>query len=48
LTGFFGDVVFTNGHVVKGDTITMYYGAADEVVCGATFSIKEILSTLNM
>jgi len=48
LTGFFGDVVFTNGHVVKDDTITMYYGAADEVVCGATFSIKEILSTLKM
>lgn len=47
LTGFFGDVVFTNGHIVNGDTITMYYGAADEVVCGATFSIEEILSTLN-
>lgn len=48
LTGFFGHVVFTNGHVVEadGDTLTMYYGAADEFVCGATFSIKEILSML--
>jgi beta-1,2-mannobiose phosphorylase / 1,2-beta-oligomannan phosphorylase len=46
LTGFFGNVVFTNGHIVKGDEITMYYGASDEVVCAAKFSIKEILSCL--
>lgn len=48
LSGFFGHVVFTNGHVVSpdGDTITVYYGAADEFVCGATFSIKEIFSLL--
>ncbi|QJD94840.1 glycosidase [Mucilaginibacter robiniae] len=45
-SGFFGNVVFTNGHVVNGDTVTIYYGAADEFVCGATFSIKEILSML--
>ena len=48
LTGFFGDVVFTNGHIVNGDTLTMYYGAADEVVCGAYFSIKAILQTLGV
>lgn len=46
LTGFFGNVVFTNGHVVDGDTITMYYGASDEVICGATLSIQEILDSL--
>ncbi len=46
LTGFFGNVVFTNGHVVDGDTITMYYGASDEMICGATLSIQEILDTL--
>ncbi|NEU10081.1 glycosidase [Flavihumibacter sp. R14] len=48
LSGFFGNVVFTNGHVLSpdGDTLTMYYGAADEFVCGADFSIKEILSLL--
>ncbi|KQB42708.1 glycoside hydrolase family 130 protein [Flavobacterium aquidurense] len=46
LSGFFGYVVFTNGHVVEGDKLTVYYGAADEFVCGAHFSIKEILSTL--
>lgn len=44
--GFFGEVIFTNGHIVEGDTIKMYYGAADEFVGLATFSIKEILITL--
>ena len=46
LKGFFGEVIFTNGHIVKGDQIQMYYGAADEFVALATFSIKEILKTL--
>ena len=45
-TGFFGNVVFTNGHLVNGDEITMYYGASDEVICGATLSIENILSDL--
>ena len=45
-TGFFGNVVFTNGQLVEGDTITLYYGASDEVICGAQLSIKEIISTL--
>lgn len=48
LSGFFGNVVFTNGHIVHpdGDTITIYYGASDEFVCGAQFSINEICSLL--
>ncbi len=45
-TGFFGNVVFTNGHTVDGDTIKMYYGASDEHVCLASFSINQILKTL--
>lgn len=45
-TGFFGNVVFTNGHYVDGYTINFYYGASDEVICGAKFSISEILATL--
>jgi len=46
LTGFFGNVVFTNGQVVRGDEVTVYYGAADSVVCGATFSIRELIDSL--
>lgn len=45
-TGFFGNVVFTNGHTVAGDLLTLYYGAADEVICGAQFSIAAILESL--
>jgi predicted GH43/DUF377 family glycosyl hydrolase len=45
-TGFFGNVVFTNGHLVDGDKIILYYGASDEVICAGTLSIKEILKTL--
>jgi predicted GH43/DUF377 family glycosyl hydrolase len=48
LSGFFGFVVFTNGHIVDGDQLTIYYGAADEFVCGAHFSISEILSKLEI
>lgn len=46
ITGFFGNVVFTNGHVVVGDVIHLYYGASDEVICLAQLSISEILLTL--
>jgi predicted GH43/DUF377 family glycosyl hydrolase len=47
-SGFFGNVVFTNGHVVSDDrkTVTIYYGAADEFVCGAKFNIDEIMNML--
>jgi predicted GH43/DUF377 family glycosyl hydrolase len=45
-TGFFGNVIFTNGHLVDKDIITLYYGASDEVICGAKLSVKEILKYL--
>jgi predicted GH43/DUF377 family glycosyl hydrolase len=44
--GFFGDVVFTNGHVLDGDTLTIYYGASDSVICGARASVADILRSL--
>lgn len=44
--GFFGEVVFTNGHLVNGDEVTIYYGASDTVICGAWFSLEEILDSL--
>ncbi len=45
-TGFFGNVVFTNGHLVDADTITLYYGASDSVICAATLRISEVLGRL--
>ena len=44
--GFFGQVIFTNGHLVDGDRITLYYGAADSVICAAHLSISNILASL--
>ncbi|WP_255549711.1 hypothetical protein [Flavobacterium sp. HJJ] len=50
LAGFFGNVVFTNGHILNPDgvTVTIYYGTSDEFVCGAEFSIKEIFPFCSM
>jgi predicted GH43/DUF377 family glycosyl hydrolase len=47
-TGFFGNVVFTNGHTVAGDIITLYYGASDTVICGAYLLISEVLESLGV
>lgn len=45
--GFFGNVIFTNGHIVKenGD-INLYYGSSDENVCVAEISIDKLLKSL--
>jgi predicted GH43/DUF377 family glycosyl hydrolase len=45
--GFFGNVVFTNGHLVNGDVVRLYYGSSDEVICGAEFSIQEIFDSFS-
>lgn len=45
-TGFFGNVVFSNGQIVDGDTIHLYYGASDEVICFADLSIQKVLNSL--
>ncbi len=44
--GFFGQVIFTNGHILDGDRLTLYYGAADSVICAAHLSIQRILASL--
>jgi len=44
--GFFGQVVFTNGHIMNGDELTVFYGAADRVICAAEVSISDILKSL--
>ena len=44
--GFFGNVVFTNGHLLDGNRLTLYYGASDSVICSAELSVSEILQTL--
>ncbi|MCX6344215.1 MAG: glycoside hydrolase family 130 protein [Armatimonadetes bacterium] len=44
--GFMKNVVFTCGAIVKGNTVTIYYGAADESMCAADLSLSEIMDGL--
>jgi predicted GH43/DUF377 family glycosyl hydrolase len=46
--GFVPGVVFTCGAIVKGDTVHLYYGAADTVMAGADMSLREILESVEM
>lgn len=41
--GVVNNVVFSNGHIVDGDEITIYYGGADKVICGAKISLTELI-----
>lgn len=45
-SGFKENVVFTCGAIVRGDTVSVYYGASDEVMAGANLSLTEILDSL--
>lgn len=47
VNGFFGNVVFTCGAVVDGDTLRLYYGATDECIALAEGSITELLRSLH-
>jgi beta-1,2-mannobiose phosphorylase / 1,2-beta-oligomannan phosphorylase len=44
--GFFNGVVFTCGALVDGDTVRIYYGAADGVTAVADLSLQAILAGL--
>jgi predicted GH43/DUF377 family glycosyl hydrolase len=45
--GFFSSCVFATGAFAEDDRLTIYYGAADTYVCGATMSIQEIIAGLD-
>lgn len=40
--GFMPKVVFCNGAVLAGDTLRIYYGASDSVICTATVKLDDI------
>ncbi len=44
--GFFGNVVFTCGAVVDGDTLRLYYGASDDSIALAEASISALIDSL--
>jgi predicted GH43/DUF377 family glycosyl hydrolase len=39
-------VVYACGTTIDGDTLTVYYGAADKVICAATASLSSFLTAL--
>lgn len=44
--GFFGNVVFTCGCLLKGDTVIVYYGAADDKICRADLKLDDIFASM--
>jgi len=44
--GFFGNVVFSSGAVLTDDVLTIYYGAADRCLAGATVPLQDVLGQL--
>lgn len=49
-TGLFNDTVFSCGHVAldaAGDTIRLYYGAADSCMAAADFTVREIIDQMD-
>ena len=45
-TGFFGNVIFVCGAVEAKEELLIYYGAADDSVCLARSSVKELLARM--
>ncbi len=44
--GFFGNVVFTCGCLLKEDTVRIYYGAADDKICRADIRLDDIFQAM--
>lgn len=46
INGFFGNVVFTCGCLLKDDTVIIYYGAADDKICRADIRLEDIFNAM--
>jgi predicted GH43/DUF377 family glycosyl hydrolase len=46
VNGFVPNVVFPTGVVQDGETLLVYYGAADAVTAVAGFDLRELLATM--
>lgn len=46
VNGFFGNVVFTCGCLVKDGKVIIYYGAADDKICRVDISLDEIFCAM--
>jgi len=41
--GVVPNVIFSNGHIVRDNTILIYYGGADKVICGAEINLDKLI-----
>jgi predicted GH43/DUF377 family glycosyl hydrolase len=48
LSGYISNVVFPSGTLLKGDTLTVYYGAADTSVCSFKVSLSDLISGMDL
>lgn len=46
LSGHVSDIVFPSGAVLEGDTLFIYYGAADTTICMAHVNLVDLISTM--
>ncbi len=46
--GFFGNVVFTDGTLLRGDELWIYYGASDTVMCLGKVGLKNVWKHLGV
>ncbi|KAI4452159.1 4-O-beta-D-mannosyl-D-glucose phosphorylase [Eubacterium plexicaudatum ASF492] len=46
MNGFFGNVVFTCGCLLKEDTVMIYYGAADDKICRVDIRLEDIFHAM--
>lgn len=46
LSGHVSNIVFPSGALIDGDTLNIYYGAADTTVCLARVNLDNLISTL--
>ncbi len=47
LEGHVKNIVFPSGAILKGDKLTIYYGAADTAICKAHVSLTDLLGTIH-
>ncbi len=47
LSGYVANIVFPSGAIVEGDTLSIYYGAADTTGCKAKVNLSDLISTIS-
>ena len=47
LSGYVSDVIFPTGALVDGETLTIYYGAADTTACSAQVNLQDLIFSIH-